>query len=90
MLGHPQFYLQWNFTASERRPYFIDSIGRGGRIRTADPLRPRQVRYQAALRPDLRSSQSYHFASQILQGNVGLVVGSVTKMSPPLIIAVSR
>ena len=25
--------------------------GRGGRIRTCDPLRPRQVRYQAALRP---------------------------------------
>ena len=27
-------------------------IGRGGEIRTHDPLRPRQVRYQAALRPD--------------------------------------
>ena len=26
--------------------------GRGGRIRTGGPLRPRQVRYQAALRPD--------------------------------------
>jgi hypothetical protein len=26
--------------------------GRGGAIRTPDPLRPRQVRYQAALRPD--------------------------------------
>ncbi len=26
--------------------------GRGGEIRTHDPLRPRQVRYQAALRPD--------------------------------------
>ncbi len=26
--------------------------GRGDRIRTYDPLRPRQVRYQAALRPD--------------------------------------
>ena len=35
-------------------PYFIDSIGRGGAIRTPDPLRPRQVRYQAALRPDYR------------------------------------
>src|SRR5947208_2286980 len=29
-----------------------NGIGRGGRIRTGDPLRPRQVRYQAALRPD--------------------------------------
>jgi hypothetical protein len=31
----------------------INSIGRGGEIRTHDPLRPRQVRYQAALRPDI-------------------------------------
>jgi hypothetical protein len=27
-------------------------FGRGDWIRTSDPLRPRQVRYQAALRPD--------------------------------------
>ena len=27
--------------------------GRGGGIRTRDPLRPRQVRYQTALRPDV-------------------------------------
>ena len=26
--------------------------GRGGRIRTADPLLPKQMRYQAALHPD--------------------------------------
>jgi hypothetical protein len=32
--------------------YLIENIGRGGEIRTHDPLRPRQVRYQAALRPD--------------------------------------
>ncbi len=31
----------------------LDSIGRGDWIRTSDPLRPRQVRYQAALRPDI-------------------------------------
>ena len=30
-------------------------IGRGDWIRTSDPLRPRQVRYQAALRPDSNS-----------------------------------
>jgi hypothetical protein len=29
-------------------------FGRGDWIRTSDPLRPRQVRYQAALRPDIR------------------------------------
>ena len=34
-------------------PQVSDSIGRGGAIRTPDPLRPRQVRYQAALRPDI-------------------------------------
>src|ERR1022692_4925687 len=33
--------------------YFIEKFGRGGEIRTHDPLRPRQVRYQAALRPDI-------------------------------------
>ena len=31
-------------------PVFV--IGRGGGIRTHDPLPPRQMRYQAALRPD--------------------------------------
>ena len=30
----------------------LDSLGRGERIRTSDPLHPMQVRYQAALRPD--------------------------------------
>ena len=30
----------------------IDSIGRGGGIRTPDPLLPKQMRYQTALRPD--------------------------------------
>ena len=29
-------------------------LGRGGGIRTRDPLHPMQVRYQAALRPDSR------------------------------------
>jgi hypothetical protein len=37
---------------------FKGLIGRGGEIRTHDPLRPRQVRYQAALRPDLIHSTS--------------------------------
>ncbi len=30
----------------------LDFIGRGGGIRTRDPLLPKQMRYQAALRPD--------------------------------------
>jgi hypothetical protein len=33
------------------KPFIFN--GRGGGIRTRDPLRPRQVRYQAALRPDI-------------------------------------
>ena len=36
-------------------------FGRGGVIRTHDPLRPRQVRYQAALRPDI----CYSFDSKL-------------------------
>ena len=31
-------------------------VGRGERIRTSGPLRPRQVRYQTALRPDAEFS----------------------------------
>ena len=31
---------------------FVQSLGRGERIRTFDPLVPNQMRYQAALRPD--------------------------------------
>ena len=32
---------------------FVNSVdGRGGEIRTPDPLFPKQMRYQAALRPD--------------------------------------
>ena len=32
--------------------YFFKLDGRGGVIRTHDPLVPNQVRYQAALRPE--------------------------------------
>ena len=42
--------------------------GRGGGIRTRDPLHPMQVRYQAALRPDRRVlilHQKFRF------GNIG-------------------
>ncbi len=47
-----------DFAALKHRPLEDNSLdqtlvfGRGDRIRTYDPLRPRQVRYQAALRPD--------------------------------------
>jgi hypothetical protein len=34
----------------------LQEFGRGDWIRTSDHLHPMQVRYQAALRPDLRAS----------------------------------
>ena len=53
---------------------------RGERIRTSDPLSPRQVRYQAALRLGafLGSSSSrllglFFFPSSVLEGGVGLL-----------------
>ncbi len=33
--------------------FLQEENGRDGKIRTCDPLYPKQVRYQAALRPDL-------------------------------------
>ncbi len=34
----------------------MNCVGRGGQIRTDDPLLPKQMRYQAALRPDFLQS----------------------------------
>ena len=46
-------------TANNKKGCHLDSLsricGRGGGIRTRDPLHPMQVRYQAALRPDSRT-----------------------------------
>ena len=36
------------------------SCGRGEKIRTSDPLHPMQVRYQAALRPDVNFELYLH------------------------------
>ena len=38
--------------ANQKIGHFFDSLGRGGGIRTRDPLHPMQVRYQAALHAD--------------------------------------
>ncbi len=56
----------------------LGTSGRGDWIRTSDPLRPRQVRYQAALRPDRTRSyqtttcdRTWHFhldANAMLRG----------------------
>jgi transposase len=46
-------YWQRREPERHRRPENLQvKSGRGERIRTSDPLRPRQVRYQAALRPE--------------------------------------
>jgi hypothetical protein len=42
--------------------------GRGGEIRTPDPLLPKQMRYQAALRPDTA------FHCNVKRGNRELLV----------------
>jgi hypothetical protein len=55
-------------------------IGRGGGIRTPDPLLPKQMRYQTALRPDdafMRLNAGYFFdctARGIVFGSLGNVV----------------
>src|SRR5437773_731742 len=41
------------------------NFGRGDWIRTSDPLRPRQVRYQAALRPDMNRLDSTAFSPPV-------------------------
>ena len=43
------------YTSSEGARFQI--VGRGGRIRTADPLLPKQLRYQAALHPECQCPQ---------------------------------
>ena len=47
------------------------SDGRGDWIRTSDPLRPRQVRYQAALRPDPKRMIIAHSWTRCPQGQSG-------------------
>ena len=41
--------------------HHFKSIGRGGEIRTPDPLLPKQMRYQAALRPDFPNYRTRGF-----------------------------
>ena len=43
--------MYWRFSLSGTTLYY-DKTGRGGGIRTHDPLLPKQMRYQAALRPE--------------------------------------
>ena len=44
------------FAGCEKLDLFCIFNGRGGQIRTDDPLLPKQMRYQAALRPDFLQS----------------------------------
>ena len=48
--------IQYNDDPSKQGPAkSIGGDGRGGEIRTHDPLYPKQVRYQTAPRPDTQS-----------------------------------
>ena len=49
-------------------------IGRGGGIRTPDPLVPNQMRYQTALRPDFFQSIALaaQFASECAEESMGI------------------
>ena len=51
-MGHPKFCVDSQGGVVGK--FRLDSVpdGRGGQIRTDDPLLPKQVRYQAAPRPD--------------------------------------
>ena len=48
-------------------------FGRGDRIRTCDPLRPRQVRYQAALRPDYTDCSSGRSFSSRTRSSISIL-----------------
>ena len=52
--GTPDLEGRCSIQLSYPRPWggWKNCSSRGERIRTSDPLRPRQVRYQAALRPE--------------------------------------
>jgi len=45
-----------------RLPQIVEESGRGDWIRTSDPLLPKQVRYQATLRPDTEEWSVYRIS----------------------------
>ena len=52
MLSRKQIFSKNKKTLLAKTATRLEFIGRNDRIWTYDPLSPRQVRYQAALRPD--------------------------------------
>ena len=49
----------------QHKNWIIKKNGRGGEIRTPDPLVPNQMRYQAALRPELQNLYVINFQKQV-------------------------
>ncbi len=53
-----QLATDWQQTPPTKKPAYgrlsqvLEKFGRGERIRTSDPLLPKQMRYQAALHPE--------------------------------------
>lgn len=50
----------------------MSASGRGGVIRTRDPLLPKQMRYQAALRPETDANNGRLMPRKALRRNVSL------------------
>jgi hypothetical protein len=60
--------------------------GRGDWIRTSDPLRPRQVRYQAALRPDFEDPSVYCGFWQLARPHASLSWRKLSQNCPKTLI----
>jgi hypothetical protein len=58
---------------------WLKNNGRGERIRTFDPLVPNQMRYQAALRPDIQYSNRLRTGPRPIQRNYFLPLNFRTK-----------
>jgi hypothetical protein len=80
MSGKHSHSLQCIFRRDARVRWMFGSIGRGGGIRTPDPLLPKQMRYQTALRPD--SSQFTASQPSSLHRTRGLISMFIPKIAP--------
>ena len=68
----------------------LGKFGRGDRIRTYDPLRPRQVRYQAALRPDFQSIKGVLAPFRILLQGTEMEQGLPGAVAPEFALGAAR
>ena len=57
----------------------MNLVGRGERIRTSDPLLPKQMRYRAAPRPDLELSTSFLATRGVTNHDPSAVLGTARR-----------